>query len=122
MVKLKKILIVLTIFILSLIIMSHIVLASDPVKTFGNYIGADTRSTSEVATIGRKILGAIRIVGTIIAVAMLMVLGIKYMLGSAEQKAEYKKTLFPYVVGAILIFGATNLADVIYNWAKKLGS
>lgn len=73
--------------------------------------------TQKVKDVGNSVTSIIRIVGTIIAVAILIVLGIKYMMGSAEEKAEYKKTLFPYIVGAVLIFAASNLADMVYSWA-----
>ena len=65
-----------------------------------------------------KILGIIQVVGTIISVGVLMVLGIKYMLGSAQEKAEYKKTFIPYVVGAILLFAAVNIANMIVGFAQ----
>ncbi len=42
------------------------------------------------------------------------------MMGSAEERAEYKKTLFPYFIGAILIFAATSLAQMVYTWASKI--
>ena len=56
----------------------------------------------------------------VLSVIVLIVLGIKYMLGSVEEKAEYKKTLLPYVIGATLTFGASSIASVIYNIAKEL--
>ena len=37
------------------------------------------------------------------------------MMGSAEEKAEYKKTMIPYLVGALLIFAATTIVNVVYN-------
>lgn len=80
----------------------------------------DMNNTENITGIGGKITGIIRVVGTIVAVAILVVLGIKYMMGSAEEKAEYKKTLFPYIVGAILIFAASSLTDIVYSWAKGL--
>lgn len=83
-------------------------------------VTVNTSNTEKVQDIGASILGIIRVVGTIVAVGMLIVLGIKYMMGSAEERAEYKKTLFPYFIGAILIFAATNLADMIYGWAQSL--
>lgn len=86
------------------------------VKTDTAVEGAD-----KVKSVGNNVTSVIRIVGTIVAVAILIVLGIKYMMGSAEEKAEYKKTLFPYIVGAVLIFAASNLADVVYSWAINLG-
>ncbi|MBQ2916909.1 MAG: TrbC/VirB2 family protein [Clostridia bacterium] len=81
----------------------------------------NTEGTQSVKSIGGSILGIIRVVGTIVAVGMLIVLGIKYMMGSAEERAEYKKTLFPYLIGAVLIFAASNLADMVYSWAEKIG-
>ena len=63
-------------------------------------------------------MGIIQVVGVVIAVLVLMVLGVKYMMGSAEEKAEYKKTMIPYIVGAILIFAAATIANAIYNFAS----
>ena len=79
-----------------------------------------TSNTDNIQSLGGSIIGIIRVIGTIVSVAMLIVLGIKYMMGSAEERAEYKKTLFPYFIGAILIFAATNLADIIYTWASTI--
>ena len=31
------------------------------------------------------------------------IIGLKFMFGSIEEKAEYKKSLFPYVVGCVLL-------------------
>lgn len=39
------------------------------------------------------------------------------MMGSAQEKAEYKKTMIPYLIGAVLIFAASNIAGWIYNFA-----
>ena len=75
---------------------------------------------SNITTIGNKIMGIIQVLGTVVAVVILMVLGIKYMLGSAEEKSEYKKTFIPYIVGAILIFAATAIASMVYNWAQAV--
>lgn len=76
----------------------------------------------EVKTLGGKLMGVIQTAGVVIAVIILMVLGIKYMMGSAEEKAEYKKTMIPYLVGAILIFAASTIANVVYQFATSLNS
>ena len=44
-----------------------------------------------------------------------MILGIKYMLGSVEEKASYKKSMMPYLIGSVLIFGAVNVTATIYS-------
>ena len=69
---------------------------------------------------GSKVIGLIQTVGSVLSVAILVVLGIKYMMGSTEEKAEYKKTLIPYVIGAILIFAASNVAGIVYNMASGI--
>ena len=35
------------------------------------------------------------------------------MMGSAAEKAEYKKTMIPYLVGAVLIFGASAIVQAV---------
>lgn len=86
----------------------------------GVSINPSTNSAAGVQNIGNNILGIIRVVGTVVAVGVLMVLGIKYMMGSAEEKAEYKKTMIPYLVGAVLLFAAVNLAGWIVDIAKTI--
>lgn len=81
-------------------------------------LNTNTKGISNITAVGNNILGMIRVVGTIIAVGVLMVLGIKYMMGSAEEKASYKKTMIPYLVGAILIFAASNIAKYVYEFVS----
>ena len=62
----------------------------------------------------------VQAIGSIISVLVLVILGIKYMMGSAEEKAEYKKTMIPYLIGAILVFAASNIAGVMYNVSTSI--
>ena len=48
--------------------------------------------------------------------------GIKYMMGSASEKAEYKKTMIPYLVGAILIFGASAITKVVVQLGSGISA
>ena len=34
------------------------------------------------------------------------------MVGSVEEKAEYKKTMIPYLVGAIMLVGITGILNI----------
>ena len=82
--------------------------------------GTDVATSSNIVTIGNKIVGLIRTVGTIISVGVLVVLGIKYMTASPEGKADYKSTMIPYIVGAIIVFAATWIATAVYQFATSL--
>lgn len=61
------------------------------------------------------ILGVINVVGVIVSVGTLSIIGIKFMLGSVEEKASYKKALVPWVVGATMVFAVTTVPNFIYN-------
>ncbi len=121
--KLKKIMTTaLIVVFIALLVVPTISFGDYTPKQFkeSGYIKDSGDGIDNVKSVGGKIVGLIRVVGTIVAVGMLIVLGIKYMMGSAEERAEYKKTLFPYFIGAVLIFAAANIAQIIYTWASKL--
>ncbi len=83
-------------------------------------INQNPQNADQFWNVGNNVLGIIQIVGTVIAVGVLMVLGIKYMMGSAEEKAEYKKTMLPYIIGAVILFAAVNLAKAVTSLASGL--
>lgn len=60
-----------------------------------------------------EIIGLVQMIGTITSVLALIIIGIKYMVGSVEEKAEYKKTMKPYLIGAVMVFSITNIIFVI---------
>lgn len=82
----------------------------DP-KLSGN-IGTKAKTVSE------QILGIIQVVGSAIAIAMIIILGVKYMTSAPEEKANIKKSSFIYIIGAIFVFAASNIASLIYQFAQ----
>lgn len=83
-------------------------------------ISVSPDAQQSITNFGGQIVGTLQVVGTVIAVLILIVLGIKYMMGSAEEKAEYKKTMMPYIIGALLIFAAVTIANMVYNFTSTL--
>ena len=83
----------------------------DPSKSEKNQ---DKDSEKFVEKVG-VILGAIQAIGSILSVLALVVIGIKYMLGSAEEKANYKQTMIPYIIGIILVFASSTFVNAIYK-------
>lgn len=66
----------------------------------------------------QRVAGFIRNIAIIASVIVIMVLGVKYILGSVEEKAEYKKSFMPLIIGIILVVAATSIASFIFNIAK----
>lgn len=83
---------------------------------------ANETGVAEITKLGKSIVAIIQTVGVVVAVVILLVLGVKYMMGSAEEKADYKKSMIPYIVGAVLIFAATTIVNIVYNLAMGLNS
>lgn len=119
----KKIKIVSTTLSIVLLVamLSTISMAFDPASIASGISGTSTKAQGSVVSIGNQIIGIITTVGVVVAVVILLVLGIKYMMGSASEKAEYKKTMIPYLVGAILIFGASAITKVIIALGSGIG-
>lgn len=67
------------------------------------------------------IASAIRNVGIVVAVIALMVIGIKTMVGSAEEKAEYKKSIPGYLIGVVLVVGMSLIPSIITTIVSKMG-
>lgn len=88
--------------------------AKEP-STWGNTTG-NKINTADIENFSASIISVVSIVGSAAAIITLIILGVKYMMGSAEEKAEYKKTLLPYIIGAAMVFGASVLTGVIYNF------
>lgn len=55
------------------------------------------------------------IAATAVTVLVGMILGIKYMTGSVEEKAEYKKMLLPFVAGCFAIYGSLGIWKLLVN-------
>ena len=86
-----------------------------------NYTGSSNYDVNSISNVGNQVITIVSTIGSIASVIVLVVLGLKYMMGSAEEKAEYKKTLLPYVIGAALVFAASTIATVVYNFTSNIG-
>lgn len=58
--------------------------------------------------------------GIIVAILVGMFLGMKYMIGSVEEKADLKQTLMAYAVGCIVIFGAFGIWKLVVEILSEI--
>ena len=58
--------------------------------------------------------------GVVITVLVGAILGIKYMFGSIEEQVKVKETLFPYLIGCIVIFSAFAIWKIVINILAKI--
>lgn len=79
----------------------------DDVKTRGDVEGFNTLLTN--------ILSLIRTIGIGIGICVIAYLGIKYITGSVEEKADYKKSFIPLIVGIIVLMGVLQIAAMLFS-------
>lgn len=62
-----------------------------------------------------KVLGLIQIASAVAAVILIAVFGFKFIMGSANEKADYQKSFVPLIVGVVVVFAATSIAKLLFS-------
>lgn len=75
-----------------------------------------TESTTNVVG---TIVNTIQIVGSGVAIIMIIYVAIKYMSAAPSEKAEFKKSATAYIVGAVVLFASSQILGVIANFASS---
>ena len=118
--KLTKILSIVMVIMMLAMAVSPIIFAASQ-QAAVTHIDADQitpiygKSGGKIKDIGQKILGVLTNLGIVISVIVIAGLGIKYITGSAEEKAEYKKSFVPLLVGMVLLLGASAIAKFLID-------
>lgn len=66
-----------------------------------NKIGSD-----DLKKMSDTIYNILLVAGIIIAIIVGLIMGIKFIIGGIEEKAEIKAMLIPYIIGCVVVFGA----------------
>lgn len=64
---------------------------------------------------GGKLLKIVRNIAAIVSVVTISIIGLRYMLGSVDQKAEYKEKMRPVVIGCILVAALSTILTLIQS-------
>lgn len=118
MTKAYKVISVLTVILMLVCICTN-VFADVTVDGVMNSGKTNETADNAMQTIGGTIVKYITNAAIVVSVVMIAILGIKYMIGSAEEKAEYKKSFVPLLVGAVLVFGASVIAKIFVGLASS---
>jgi hypothetical protein len=81
--------------------------------------------TSDAKKAAENIVGALidifQVVGVGVAIIMLVMLAIKYLSAAPNEKAEIKKSVSIYVLGAVLLFAASGVLEIVQQFAANVG-
>ena len=85
--------------------------------------GDKSNATSEVSSFIGSTINIIQVVGAGFSILMLVILGIRWIYASPSGKAEIAKSSRYYILGAILIFSAVGLLQIVKAFTKgSIGS
>lgn len=77
----------------------------------------NTAELKETSDYMFKLLTAI---GIVVMFLVGTIIGIKFMIASAEDKAKVKEALIPYVIGCAVIFGAFTIWSVVVDLGQDI--
>lgn len=87
----------------------------DDVLTGLNTTG-NAANTQELNKIGGTVINWIWAISIVVAVIVLMITGLKFIVGSTQEKAKYKESLIPLVVGVLILVFATTIVKILFSF------
>lgn len=108
-----------SLIVLMMVAMSTSVFAKDYLNP-NSIVAKDSAAANSTQNIMGLVLGVVQAIAAGVAVIMLVVIGIKYVAAAPSEKADLKKSLITYVVGAILLFAGSGILQVVKTFAKQL--
>lgn len=116
----KRVAFILSILMVALLSIPAVVFADKNNFQTSEFEGKDAGDAGVAAgNVMTTAVSVIRIVGAAVSIIMLSYMGIKYMMSAPSERAEFKKSATIFVVGAILVFGATQILGVIFKFADS---
>lgn len=100
--------------------LSEVISSGDKFIQDGVQDANPTIEENDLQEMSNLLYNTLLIIAIVIAVVWGMIIGIKFMTGSIEEKAKIKETLIPYIAGCIVIFGAFTIWALVVNIMNKV--
>lgn len=114
--KLKKALILLFITTIVFFNITPISMAADGLIEVNKIqANGNSEAAGDMVVVVGRILGLVRNIAVVLAVIIIAYLGIKFIMGSPEEKSEYQKSFIPLVVGIVVVVGAVQIATMLFG-------
>ena len=121
-----KILICILVILILVSLLSNVKSASNPNFEINQFENVSKIQNTDVDDLFNNtaytIVAVLRIVSVAIAMVMLLTIAMKYMISSAGDRADIKKHAVAYVIGAVILFSATQIIAVLIDVASNISS
>lgn len=126
----QKILKILVIFICSICILNctytYAGTLGDTIKDAKNFLSSrdeslykDSLNKDQLSDASSSIYNTLLMISFVVVAVVGITLGIKFMMASAEEKADIKKSLIIFLIGTIVVYGAFGIWKVIVDYLNK---
>lgn len=88
---------------------------SNIVGEIDNKVSLEGAESEGLVNIAGRVLSLIQIASAVAAVVLVAVFGFKFIMGSAQEKADYQKSFIPLIVGVVVVFSATSIAKLLFS-------
>lgn len=106
----------LTIMLCLLVVFTNVSMAASSITS---QIKPDESASTPFTGAMEVIVGLAQIVAVGMAAIMIIVLAVKYMSSSSNERAEIKKHAVVYIVGACIAFGAAGLLQILKTFTTE---
>lgn len=113
--NIQKIILIIIISIFVLSVFGTISFAGEKLDPSDYETTLNYNDAKDVFNRGAKIIKVLRNSAAIVSVIALTIIGFRYMMGSVEQKAEYKQTMMPVAIGCILVASLSAILTAIQS-------
>lgn len=95
------------------------------IKSGDNFLEAGKKENSvideaKLQDASKTIYNILLLIGICVAVIISAILGLQFIIGSAEEKAKISEALIPFVIGCMVVFGAFGIWAIFINIGNDL--
>ena len=80
----------------------------------------DKIKTEDLKDMSDTLYNILLVIGIIAAIIVGLIMGIKFIMGSIEEKAEIKAMLIPYIIGCVVVFGAFTIWQIVVDILQSM--
>lgn len=77
--------------------------------------GVGVMNQEKIQEVSNSIYNILLVIGICIATVVIVILGIKFIIGSVEEKSQIKELLIPFIIGCVVVFGAFAIWKIVVN-------
>lgn len=113
----KYIKVLFLIIYISIFVLNNIFISNAFEGNITEYENGNNIIANQTDNVSKNVIAVVRIVAVSIAIIMLLVIAMRYMISAPSERADIKKHLIAYVIGAFIVFGVSTILGILVEVA-----